>query len=217
MTVRIVIADDHKIFRQGLISLLQTEVQIEVIGEADNGRVAVELAESLRPDLVIMDVGMPELNGIEATRRIVKSLPETRVIGLSMHSDPHFVTAMFEAGAAGYILKECAYEELTSAISSVQADRPYLSPAIAGLVVEGQLAQPAHVTVSTRPPLSPRETEVLQLLAEGKATKEVAGILGVSVKTIETHRKQIMDKLGMRSIAELTKYAIRQGLTSVEQ
>ena len=215
--MRILLADDHRIVRQGLRSLLEAEADFEVVAEAENGRQAIEMAEELAPDVVVMDVGMPEMNGVEATRRVVVNNPQVKVVALSMHSDRRFVAEMLKAGAAGYLLKDGAFEELVGAIRTVAAGRTYLSPRIADVVVEGYLrnqAAPSEPTAYAK--LSPREREVLQLLAEGKATKEAAAALHLSVKTVETHRRQIMEKLNLYSVAELTKYAIREGLTSLE-
>lgn len=216
MTIRVLIADDHTIMRAGLRSLLEKEDQIEVVAEAENGRRAVQLAIEHKPDVVVMDVSMPDLNGIEATSQVLASLPEAKVIALSMHTDKRFVMGMLRAGASGYLLKDCAYQELASAIVSVASNKKYLSPDIAGLVIEDSLygGQQEEETVSSK--LSAREREVLQLIAEGWSTRQIASHLYVSVKTIETHRRQIMKKLDLHNIADLTKYAIREGLTSVE-
>jgi two-component system, NarL family, response regulator NreC len=215
MTTRIILADDHRIMRQGLRVLLDGQPGFTVVAEAENGRRAVELAAELRPEVVIMDVTMPELNGVEATRRIITQRPETRIIALSIHSDRRFVLQMFKAGAAGYLLKDCAFEELTRAIRSVLDGQAYLSPGIAGLVVGEFLRNLTGEGAPSFPSLTAREREVLQLMAEGKSTKEIAGRLKVSVKTVETHRRQVMEKLQLGSVAELTKYAIREGLTSL--
>lgn len=215
MTTRILISDDHSIMREGLRALVEGRPGMTVVGEAENGRRAVELAAELRPDVVIMDVTMPELGGVEATRRITGVRPETRVIALSVHSDRRFVLQMFRAGAAGYLLKDCAFEELIRAIRAVVEGQAYLSPNIAGVVV-GEFLR--NLTAEEAPAfgnLTGREREVLQLMAEGKTTKEIAGLLRVSVKTVESHRRQVMEKLQIGSIAELTKYAIREGLTSL--
>lgn len=216
MTIRVLIADDHTIMRAGLRSLLEKEDQIEVVAEAENGRRAVQLAVEHEPDVVVMDVSMPDLNGIEATSQVLESLPEAKVIALSMHTDKRFVMGMLRAGASGYLLKDCASQELANAIVSVASNKKYLSPDIAGVVIEDSLygVQQEGETVSSL--LSPREREVLQLIAEGWSTKQIAAHLYVSVKTVETHRRQIMKKLDLHNIAELTKYAIREGLTSVE-
>lgn len=216
MTIRVLIADDHTIMRAGLRSLLEKEDQIEVVAEAENGRKAVQLAITHKPDVVVMDVSMPDLNGIEATSQVLESLPEAKVIALSMHSDKRFVMGMLRAGAFGYLLKDCASQELANAIVSVASNKKYLSPDIAGVVIEDSLygGQQEGETVSSM--LSAREREVLQLIAEGWSTKQIAAHLYVSVKTVETHRRQIMKKLDLHNIADLTKYAIREGLTSVE-
>jgi DNA-binding NarL/FixJ family response regulator len=213
---RVLLADDHKILRQGLRTLLEQEKDIHVVGEAENGRTSVKLAGELAPDVVIMDVAMPDLNGIDATRRITESEPGTRVLALSMHSDGRYVKGMLQAGARGYILKDCAAEELTRAIRAVMADQVYVSPGVTGTIVDDYVRQ---LSAETDEPatLTPREREVLQLLAEGASTANIAAELHLSVKTIETHRKRIMDKLSLRSIAELTKYAIREGITTLER
>jgi DNA-binding NarL/FixJ family response regulator len=217
MTIRVLIADDHKIMLAGLRSLLEKQNYIEVVGEAENGRKAVQMAREKKPDVVVMDVSMPDLNGIEATTQIKESLPETRVIALSMHSDKRFVMGMLRAGAAGYLLKDCASQELANAITQVAGGKKYLSPEITGVVIDdflqGGSAEEDETVASV---LSAREREVLQLIAEGWSTKQIASHLYVSIKTIETHRRQIMKKLDLHSIADLTKYAIREGLTSVE-
>ena len=214
---RILIADDHKIIRDGLRALLEKGDQHEVVGEAEDGRAAVKLAKSLGPDLVIMDIGMPELNGVEATGQIVKQDPRVKVIALSMHSDASYVGRILRAGATGYLLKDCAFEEMAGAMEVVLGGGVYLSPGITGVVVEDYVRKLERSgNDSPIEVLTPKEREVLQLLAEGKSSKEIAACLHVSVKTIETHRQNIMGKLEIRSVAELTKYAIRMGLTSLD-
>ncbi|NOQ65645.1 MAG: response regulator [Desulfobacterales bacterium] len=217
MSIRVLIADDHKIMLAGLRSLLEKQADIEVVGAAENGRKAVQMAQEKNPDVVVMDVSMPDLNGIEATKQIIESLPETRVVALSMHSDKRFVMGMLRAGASGYLLKDCASQELANAILQVAGGKKYLSPEITGVVIDDFLLGGSSEEVTTAAsPLSPREREVLQLIAEGWSTKQIASHLYVSVKTIETHRRQIMRKLDLHAIADLTKYAIREGLTSIE-
>ncbi|MBL7223093.1 MAG: response regulator transcription factor [Candidatus Brocadiae bacterium] len=216
MKTRVILAEDHQLVRECLRAALEKEGDIEVVDEARNGREAVSLASQKQPRVVVMDVVMPDLNGIEATRQILSASPNIKVLALSMHSDRRFVAGMLSAGASGYVLKDCAFEELAEAIRTVAADRTYLSPGIAGVVVEDYVKQLSfegeqHISV-----LTPREREVAQLLAEGNSTKAVAVALHVSPKTIETHRRQLMEKLDIHSIAELTKYAIRAGLTSLE-
>ena len=216
MSLRILLADDHRIMREGLRSLLEKQPGMEVIAEAENGRTTVQLSRELKPDVVVMDIAMPDLNGIEATRQILAESPDVKVTALSMLSDTKFVREMLSAGASGYLLKDSAFEELGKALRTVINNQTYLSPKIASLVVKDYLGNIASKDSSASPVLTNREREVLQLLAEGKNAKQIASSLYVSVKTIETHRKKIMDKLGMNSIAELTKYAIREGLTSLD-
>lgn len=214
MGLRIIIADDHKIMREGLRTLLERHEEFQIIAEAGDGRTAVRIADELNPDLVVMDTIMPDLNGIEATRQIIGRNPKIKVIALSMYSDKQFVMQMLQAGASGYILKDCVFKELVYAIQSVVDGYIYLSPKINTILLKEQVFETREVNSSVFTLLSNREREVLQLIAEGKSTKEIAEALFVSVKTIETHRQQIMNKLNIHSIAGLTKYAIREGLTS---
>jgi len=217
MSIRVLVADDHRIMREGLRSLLEDRPDIEVIAEAADGRRTVQLARELSPDVVIMDVAMPDLNGIGATRQIIAELPGVKVVALSMHSDTRFVTGMLKAGASGYLLKDCAFEEVARAIKAVAADQTYLSPGIVGIVIDDyvdRLRKTDSLTLST---LMPREVEVLQLLVEGRSTQQIASHLQLSAITIETHLRQIINKLDVHSVAELTKYAIREGLVTVER
>jgi two-component system response regulator NreC len=215
MPIRVLLADDHQIVRDGLHALLEAEPDLEILGEAGNGRAAVQLAAQLRPQIVIMDIGMPGLNGMEATRQILEAAPGVKVIALSMHSDRRFIEGMFKAGAAGYLLKDSAFDELARAVRTVVEGRPYLSPSIAGAVIDGYV-NPTPRARSASDLLTPREREVLQLLAEGNSTKQIAISLAVSVKTVETYRSRLMEKLDLHSVAELTKYAVREGLTFLE-
>jgi len=217
MGVKIILADDHRITREGLLNMLNNQPDMEVIGEAENGREAVKLAQKLSPDVVIMDVTMPDLNGIDATRMITAKVHDTKVIALSMYSDKQFVQGMIRAGASGYLLKDCAFEELVHAIRAVLPGDTYLSPAIAGIVVEGYKRKLSTKGSPASSILTNREREVLQLVAEGRNTQTIASRLDISVKTVETHRRQVMEKLKIFTIAELTKYAIREGLTSLEK
>jgi DNA-binding NarL/FixJ family response regulator len=216
MGIKIILADDHKITRQGLRSLLDANPDMEVVAEAQNGRSAVELARQLVPDVIIMDVTMPDLNGVEATRQIIQDNRSIKIIALSMHSDTLFVSEMLKCGASGYLLKDCAFEELERAIRTVTQGKAYLSPSISGIVVEDYLHRLGREEVSALQILTDREREVLQLIAEGRSTKEIALRLHISSKTVETHRRQIMNKLDLHTVAELTKYAIRKGLTALE-
>ncbi len=216
MSIRIIIADDHQILRQGLKTLLEKEPDMEVVAEAEDGRKTVTLVQELTPDVVIMDVNMPDLNGIEATRQILSDYPEMKVIALSMHADRRFVINMLKAGAHGYLLKDCAFEELAQAIRLVMANKTCLSPGVAEIVVKDYVHRvpgPAQTAFSL---LTTREREVLKLVAEGNSNKQIAGIMQIEVKTVEGHRQKIMQKLETRSVAELTKYAIREGLTTLE-
>lgn len=216
MSIRIILADDHTIVRHGLNKLIQQQEDMEVIAQASNGQSTVELIRELSPDMVIMDIGMPDLNGIDATRQIVRDFPHVKVIGLSMHSGKKFVIEMLKAGASGYLLKDCALEELTTAIKIVVDNKIYLSPAITDIVVENYVRNSKEKQDSAFSLLSQREREVLQLMAEGKTTKQIARQLHISPKTVEGHRLRLMAKLNMDSIAKLTKYAIQEGLTSPE-
>jgi DNA-binding NarL/FixJ family response regulator len=215
MKPRILIVDDHKIVREGLRALIEETEGFEVIGEARNGREAIRIAKQLQPDIVIMDVAMAEMNGIEATRQLVAQQSQAKVLALSMHSDSRYVRQMLEAGAMGYLLKDNAFEEIVIALQSLMAGRLYVSPQASGHI----LLNLAHgqIEPESASPLTAREKETLQLIAEGHSTAEIAERLFISVKTVETHRKKIMDKLDLRSIAELTKYAIREGITTLDE
>jgi len=217
MSIRVLLADDHKILREGLRSLLARKRGIEVVAEAGSGMSAVELARQCRPDIVIMDVTMPDLNGFEATRRILAEFPHVKIIALSMHSDKQYLARMFNAGAVGYLRKECASKELAQAIQIVLNGEIYVSPGIAGSSVRLALERGALGKYLITALLSPKERQVLQLIAEGRTTKYIAGQLKIGEKTVEKHRQHITEKLDLHSIAELTKYAIREGITSVEK
>ena len=216
MGIRIILADDHTIVRHGLNKLIQQQEDMEVIAQAADGHSTIELTRELSPDMVIMDIGMPDLNGIDATQQIIREFPQVKVIGLSMHSGKKFVIEMLKAGASGYLLKDCALEELTTAIKAVASGKTYLSPSITDVVVENYVRHSKKKESSAFSLLSQREREVLQLMAEGKTTKQVGLKLHISPKTVEGHRLRIMEKLNMDSVAKLTKYAIQEGLTSPE-
>jgi DNA-binding NarL/FixJ family response regulator len=213
--LNVLLADDHRILRQGLRSLLEKEQDLHVAAEADNGREAITAVEGGSIDLAIMDISMPGLNGIEAARKLLAINPSIRIIGLSMHTDRRFVSEMLRAGAVGFVSKDSAFEELVQAIRTVLSGKVYLSPAVAGVVIDDYIrrAEPAERNAFSA--LTVREREVLQLMAEGRNTKQIAMDLRVSIKTVETHRRQIMEKLSLYSVAELTKYAIREGLTTL--
>lgn len=216
MTIKILLAEDHEIVREGFRSLLEKQEDMEVIAEASDGLTAVRLVRELSPHIVVMDVAMPELNGIEATRQIRSMYPLVKIVALSIHSQNRYVEEMMKAGASGYLLKNCAFQELTQAIRAVMEDKTYLSPKVARVVVEQVTNGEEKLTRKTPISLSAREREVLQLLAEGNSSKAIAARLHVSVRTVDAHRQNIMDKLKIHSVAELTKYAIREGITFLE-
>ncbi len=216
MSIKILLADDHHIIRQGIRALLEAQKDFEIVAEADDGRTAVKLVRQHNPDVIIMDVSMPELNGIDATRQILRETDKAKVIALSMYSDKRFIKGMLEAGASGYLLKNCVAAELISAIRSVMKGQKYLSPQILGEVVEGYLEHLSGNKAESDSPLSSREREIVQLVAEGKDSRQIAECLHISPKTVESHKRRIMEKLEIHSVATLTKFAIRQGLTSVD-
>jgi len=217
MSISVIIVDDHKIIRDGLKTLLSKEIDIDVVGEAENGREAIKITLEKRPDIVIMDIGMPIMNGIEATRQIIKDIPETKVIALSMHYDKQYVSGMLASGAKGYLLKDCAGDELSEAIKTVSKDNTYISQDITNTVIEGYADIPDITNAPVKASLTNREKEILQLLTEGMSTKQIAAELYISVKTVEAHRANIMGKLNIHNLPELTKYAIRNGYTSVDK
>jgi two-component system response regulator NreC len=215
--IRVLLAEDHTIVRKGLRSLLDGETGIEVIGEAGDGREAVEKVQQLLPDVVVMDITMPALSGLEATRQIKKRFPEVKVLILTMHATEEYVFQILRAGASGYVVKQAAPAELISAIRAVCRGESFLSPAISRKVVEEYIRQAEAIEgKDSYDRLTDREREVLQLVAEGHSNQEIAGLLHISVKTVETHRTNLMAKLDIHSTAELTRYAIRKGVISPE-
>jgi len=214
--MKILIADDHGVMREGLKVLIENQPGMEVVAEAQDGLKAVELAKELSPDVILMDIAMPNVNGAEATRQILEENPDIRIIALSVHFDKHFVTEMLKAGASGYVLKSCLFDEVLKAIQTVGAGDYYLSPKIADIVVDDYKYYMTTANKSAEVRLTHRERQLVQLLAEGRSTKQIALSLHVSPKTVDSNRRQIMNKLGVFSVAELTKYAIREGLTSAE-
>jgi two-component system, NarL family, response regulator NreC len=215
MSIRVLLVDDHELMREGLRAILERETDVEVIGEAQSGREAVEQVRALAPDLVIMDVAMKDMNGIEATRQIRATSEGVRVVALSSHSDRRYVSAILAAGASGYVLKANAYDDLLRAVRAAMRGGSYLSPDVAGSVIEAATAsRPSDASVYAL--LGPREREVLQLLAEGLTSRQIAARLHLSPVTVESHRRNLMSKLGIHSVAELTKYAVREGLTSLD-
>jgi two-component system, NarL family, response regulator NreC len=216
MSKRVLIVDDHRIIRDGLRILIEQEPDLEVVAEAENGRQAIKMAQKFSPHVIIMDVAMPDMNGIDATLRIKESVPGVKIIALSMYSDSRHVLGMLEAGAAGYLLKEAAFTELAAAVHQVIQGHIYLSPQITDVVVEGYLNKSPGDLSADHVKLTPREREILQILAEGMTTKEIAAHLLISIKTVETHRRNIMEKLKIWSIAGLTKYAVKEGLVALD-
>ncbi len=215
MNVKILLADDHKIVRDGLRSLIEKQPGLKVVGEAADGRAAVKLCADIKPDLVVLDLTMPVLNGLAAARQILAAQPRVKVLILSMHADRRFVAETLGVGVSGYLLKDNAFEELAQAVRTVLSGQVFLSPQIAGLVAQDYKQKLASGNTELVPLLSERQREVLQLFAEGQSTKEIAAQLCLSVKTVESHRAQVLSKLKLDSIAALTKYAVREGLTSL--
>jgi RNA polymerase sigma factor (sigma-70 family) len=215
--LRIVLAEDHTLVRAGLRTLLHQLDRVTVVGEAADGREAVELAKAHKPDMILMDISMPGLNGIDATRQVKKELPGVRVVILSMHSSEEHVMQALRAGASGYLLKESAPLELELALQAVGSGETYLSPPISRQVIEGYMQRVADTTQDALANLSVRQREILQLVAEGNSSKEIARRLELSVKTVETHRAQLMDRLQIRDVAGLVRFAIRTGLISAEK
>jgi DNA-binding NarL/FixJ family response regulator len=215
--LRILIVDDHEIIRQGLRAVLQTQAHWEVVGEASTGRQGVEVARELKPDLVIMDISMPDLNGLDAAREILREEPLTEILILTFHDSERLVRMVLESGARGYVLKSDATRDLVAAVEALSQHRPFFTAKIAHLVLEGYLkaGQPGAAAEEPTERLTLREREIVQLLAEGHSNKEVAGRLNISTKTVETHRSNIMEKLHIRSITELVRYAIRNKITDL--
>ncbi|PIE43225.1 MAG: DNA-binding response regulator [Gammaproteobacteria bacterium] len=214
-TIRLLLVDDHKLLLDGLKEAIEQEKDLEMVAQADNGRKALAQVKQFKPDVVVMDISMPELNGIEATRQIIKQFPQQKILTLSMHADKHYVMGMLKAGVAGYVLKTNAFEELAFAVRQVASGNFYVSPEITGIVVNSALEQEGAPLSMQENELSSREIEVLQLLAEGKSNEDMAETLTISKRTIEIHRQNLRKKLGLNTIAELTKYAIKNGIISL--
>ena len=215
MPINLLIADDHSLFRKGIVNLLSETENIKIVAEAENGQEAIEQAKEVKPDVVLMDIGMPVLNGVQATDKLLTQMPHIKVIALSMHADPHYVREMLEAGVSGYLFKNCDYKELINAIETVYAGKKYLNEQTTEMVIQGYLDKnkPTSVTVGE---LTEREFEIFKLLAEGKSAREIADMLFVSVKTVGTHRQNIMDKLELKTTVDLIKYALKKGIISLD-
>ena len=215
--IRVLLVDDHELMREGLRAILERERDVDVVGEASSGREAVELARTLEPDIVVMDVAMKDSNGIEATRQLRSAQPRLKVIALSSHSDSRYVSAMLDAGACGYVLKANAFDDLRRALLAAQQGKSYLSPDVTEGVVDASLRKTERTVFTSPESLSPREREVLQLLAEGLSSPEIGKRLFIATTTVESHRRNLTRKLGLHSVADLTKYAIREGMTSLDE
>lgn len=216
MAIKIFLSDDHAIVRDGLRRSLQQEEDMEVVGQAKDGLTTIQMVKELSPDIILMDIAMPDINGMDTCREITRDFPNIKVIGLSMHSAKKFVSEMFKAGAAGYLPKNCEYDELSTAIRTVMAGKTYLSPSITDVVVDNFVRTSPEENNSVFYTLTKRERQVLQLMAEGKTTKQIGQSLHISPKTVEAHRLRVMEKLNINNVAQLTKYAIQEGLTSTE-
>lgn len=215
MSIKILIADDHQLFREGLINLLSDTTEIEVVAHAENGKIAVEKAIIYKPDIVIMDIGMPVLGGIDATALLKSKMPDIKIIALSMHSDKHFIKGMLEAGATGYLFKNCTHPQLIEAIETVYAGKKYLSDKITEVLIDDYLDK-GDDTDNNIEKLSEREFEVLKLFAEGKSTRDISEQLFVSVKTVGTHKQHILKKLNLNSTVDIIKYALKKGIISLD-
>ncbi len=215
MSIRIIIADDHQLFREGLVNLLSQAPDVEIIAQAEDGKDALKKTRELNPDIVLMDIGMPIMNGVRATEILHKELPDVKVIALSMHSDKQYIKEMLEAGAFGYLFKNCTYDQLIEAINTVQSGKKYLSDTITEVLIQDYLGKEEDAD-DDKPALSAREAEVLKLFAEGKSSREISELLYVSVKTVGTHKQNILDKLELKSTTDLVKYALRKGIITLE-
>ena len=215
MRIKVIIADDHQLFREGLVNLLANSDEVEIVAKAENGKDAIEKAEKYMPDLILMDIGMPIINGVEATQILHSKHPELKIIALSMHSDKHYIKGMLEAGASGYLLKNSTYNQLLDAIKTVYGGKKYLSEQITDVLIDNYLGK-NEVLSAKAPELTDREFEILKLYAEGKSAKEIAKQLFVSTKTVGTHKQNIMEKLHLKSTVEMAKYAIKNGIVSIE-
>lgn len=216
MSIRILVVDDHKITRDGLCALIEKQKNMEIVGDTEDGRMAVKLAQKLAPDVIVMDICMPELNGIDAATQILKTSPQSKIIILSMYSDKRYVEGSLKAGVSGYLLKNCAFDELVRAIESVVVGQAYMSPQVANIVIKDYAKKLTTNDTSTASELTSREREVLQLIAEGMTTEQIASRLFISIKTVSTHRRKIMEKLKLDNIADLVKFSLQERLTSLE-
>jgi two-component system, NarL family, response regulator NreC len=216
MEIKILVVDDHKITRDGLCALIGKHPGMRIVGESGDGRNAVKMVNDLKPDVVVMDICMPDLNGIDATRQIVRKFPHMKIIALTMYSDKRYVEGMLKAGVSGYLLKNCAFDELAKAIETVVGGQSYMSSQIADIIMKNYAKALKESHASSAEVLTPREREVLQLIAEGLNSEQIASDLFLSIKTVSTHRRKIMEKLKIDNLAELVKFALREGMTSLD-
>ncbi|MFA5328891.1 MAG: response regulator transcription factor [Prolixibacteraceae bacterium] len=215
MTIKVILADDHQLFREGLANLLADFPEIEVIAQAVNGKDAIDKAKQLNPDVVIMDINMPDLDGVEATAQLLKEKPGIKVIGLSMHVDKPYIKGMLEAGSSGYLFKNCSYDELIKAIQTVYSGKKYLSEKITEILIQEYLNK-EEIGPSTSSDLTDRESEILKLIAEGISVSDISNQLFVSIKTINTHKQHILEKLNLKTTTDIVKYALKKGIISLE-
>ena len=215
MKIKVLVVDDHQLFREGIVTLLFSAENIEVVAQAEDGLDAIEKAKHYKPDVVLLDITMPRMNGIEATKKLKALMPKIKIVSLSMHSEKQYVKGVLEAGADGYLLKNCTNRQLTEAIQSVYVGKKYLSEDITGMVISGYLT-PSNSEASEYEKLSVREKEIFHLFAEGKSTREISELLFISVKTVNTHKQNIFEKLELNSNTELVKYALKNGLINLE-
>lgn len=215
MSIKIIIADDHQLFREGLVNLLSQTSEVEIIAQAEDGKDAVRKARKLNPDIILMDIGMPVMTGVRATEILHNELPDIYVIALSMHSDKQYIKEMLEAGAYGYLFKNCTYDQLIEAIKTVHTGKKYLSDTITEVLIEDYLGKEDDLSEG-KVVLTARESEVLKLFAEGKSSREIGELLFVSIKTVGTHKQNLLDKLELKTTTDLVKYALKKGIISLE-
>ena len=215
MSIKVIVADDHQLFREGLVNMLSDSSEIEIVAQAENGKDAIAKANKFYPDVVLMDIGMPVMNGVEATAHLMKHYPDIKIIALSMHADKHYIKGMLEAGAFGYLFKNCSYHQLIEAINTVYSGKKYLSDEITEVLIHDYLGKEKKAPeVDTK--LTKRESEILKLLAEGKAIREISELLFVSIKTVGTHKQHILEKLNLKTTTDLVKYSLKKGIISLE-
>ena len=215
MAIKVILADDHQLFREGLANLLSESTEVEVIAQAVNGKDAIEKAKKLQPDVLIMDINMPEMDGVEATAQLLKELSDMKIIGLSIHANKQYIKGMLEAGSSGYLFKNCSYDELIKAIQMVHSGKKYLSEKITEILIQEYLNK-EEIGPSTSSELTDRESEILKLIAEGISVSDISNQLFVSIKTINTHKQHILEKLNLKTTTDIIKYALKKGIISLD-